>query len=70
MRTSIVFCNSASADRSAMAASRLPAAAAASGILFYVLRLKVINCIAVAAGKLRMVPWIALATNFLSFWRW
>ena len=51
VRTSIVFCNSVSADRSGMAASRFLAAADACGILVYVLRLKVINCIAVAAGK-------------------
>ena len=64
MRTSIVFCNSVSADRSGMAASKFLAAAAACGILFYVLRFKVINCIAVAAGKLRMVPWQQIFFHF------
>ena len=65
VRTSIVFCNSVSADRSGMAASRFLAAADACGILL---------CFAVESHKLycsgcMKVANGALAADFSSFWR-
>ena len=47
-RSSIVFCNSVSADRIVVAASRLLGAAA-----YCLLQLKIVNRIGVAASRLR-----------------
>ena len=48
-RSSIVFCNSVSADRIVMAASRLPGAAQ----YYCLLQLNLVNRIGVAASRLR-----------------
>ena len=63
-RSSIVFCNSVSADRIVVAASRLLVAAAACVILLGLLQLKIVNRIGVAASRLR--DWFVIA-NFRNF---
>ena len=63
VRTSIVFCNSVSADRSGMAASRFLAAAGAS-VYYCVLQRSVVNRTVVAAWRLRMVLWQQVFLNF------
>ena len=51
-RSSIVFCNSVSADRIVVAASRLLGAAAAC-VYYSLLQLDLVNSIGVAASRLR-----------------
>ena len=51
-RSSIVFCNSVSADRVVMAASRLLGAAAVS-VVYCLLQLDIVNRIGVAASRLQ-----------------
>ena len=63
-RSSIVFCNSVSADRIVVAASRLLGAAAACVILLS-LQLKIVNRIGMAASRLR--KWFV--SRFSQFWR-
>ena len=51
-RSSIVFCNSVSADRIVVAPSRLLCAAAAC-VIYCLLQLKIVNRIGMAASRLR-----------------
>ena len=67
-RKTIVFCNSVSADCSGMAASRFLAPAAACVLLLSSM-LSVVDCIGVAASRLRWSDG-DLAAEFSSFWRW
>ena len=53
VRNSILVCNSVSADRIVMAASRLLCAAAACVIDYSLLQLDIVNRIGVAASRLR-----------------
>ena len=67
-RKTIVFCNSVSADCSGMAASRFLAPAAACVLLLSSM-LSVVDCIGVAASRLRWSDG-DLAAEFTPFWRW